>query len=68
MKEFKWLYRKFTTSNMFFEVVKETHVIKNLYRLEVRLIDAGIFSSLTIDFGSDEIEEEIKNNRMKEVF
>lgn len=64
----KWLYRKFTTSNMFFEVVKETHVIKNLYRLEVRLIDAGIFSNLTIDFGSDEIEEEIKNNRMKEVF
>ena len=64
----KWLYRKFATKNIYFEVVKEIHVVKNLYRLEVRLIDAGIFSNLTIDFGSDEIEEEIKNNRMREVF
>ena len=63
----KWLYRKFTTKNIYFEVVKETHVIKNLYRLEVKLIDAGIFSDISIDFGSDEIEEEIKHNRMKEV-
>ena len=64
----KWLYRKFTTSNMFFEVVKETHVVKNLYRLDVRLIDAGMFSNLTIDFGSDELEEEMKNGRMREIF
>lgn len=64
----KWLYRKFTTKNIFFEVVKETHVVKNLYRLEVKLIDAGIFSEVSIDFGSDELEEEMKNGRMREVF
>jgi len=64
----KWLYRKFTTKNIFFEVVKETHVVKNLYRLEVKLIDAGIFSEFSIDFGSDELEEEMKNGRMREVF
>lgn len=69
MTQPKWEGRFFCVNpTTFFKVEKEIHVVKNLYKLEVRLIDAGIFSNLTIDFTSDEIEEEIKNNRMKEVF
>ena len=69
MKQSKWEGRFFCVNpTTFFKVEKEIHVVKNLYKLEVRLVNAGIFSNLTIDFTSDEIEKEIENGRAKEVY
>lgn len=56
----------FQTGNMKFKVVSYEMITDRSATLYVKLLDAGFFSTVTINFGSDEIKEGILSGQIWE--
>lgn len=56
----------FQTGNMKFKVVSYEMITEHSANLYVKLLDAGFFSTVTINFGSDEIKEGILSGQIWE--
>ena len=60
------LQKTFQTGNMKFKVVGYSPITNYSANLHVKLMDAGYFSTVTIDFGTDEILEGILSGQIWE--
>lgn len=56
----------FQTGNMRFKVVSYEMITEHSAVLYVKLLDGGFFSTVTINFGSDEIKEAILSGQIWE--
>lgn len=56
----------YQTGNMKFKVVSYEMITQHSATLYVKLLDAGFFSSVTIEFGSDEIKDGILSGQIWE--
>lgn len=58
--------KTFQTGNMKFKVVAYDMITQHSATLYVKLLDAGFFSTVTINFGSDEIKGGILSGQIWE--
>ncbi len=58
--------KNFQTSNVKFKVVAYDMITPHSAKLYVKLLDAGFFSTVTIEFGSDEIKNGILSGQIWE--
>jgi hypothetical protein len=56
----------YQTGNMKFKVVGYETITEHSATLYVKILDAGFFSSVTIEFGSDEIKDGILSGEIWE--
>ena len=58
--------KTFQTGNLKFKVVSYEMITEHSATLYVKILDAGFFSTVTINFGSDEIKEGILSGQIWE--
>ena len=58
--------KTFQTGNLKFKVVSYEMITEHSANLYVKILDAGFFSTVTINFGSDEIKDGILSGQIWE--